>query len=1079
MDGGLINLDSPKANILGTLAFSGGTLQESAVVSGGAGVLALISGFGAGDAIDLSAIGTGATLTYSTVGGNLVVTVAGGSAEVISGSAVTENFTFAGTDYNFGLGSIAGGEALTIAPVITIASGSSSTNATIGSGYTLDVLGGGSATGAQILSGGSAVIAGTDTGATIALGGTETVLGTASGDEVFGTELLAGTAANIALNGGVLVLDSATADLIGNLNFANQATLAETAVIANGFGDNALITGFGKGDAIDLSAIGSGATLTSISSNGNAIISIAGGANEGSAIESFTFAGQAGSLFVPGSISGGEVLTLINPVITVTGSSSSGDIAHAGYQLDVTATGTEISGSILAGATGQIYGVDDGSTIALGGSEVVYVGGSASFDNISGSQLVSGTASGETLSSGATLAVASGGTASNIVLSGGVMELAAGATLNSGLTFAGAATLQENALLSPGAVISGFTTGDAIDLAVGTGAIITSTTLGGDTILTISNGSAEGTNALTLTMAGTGDIYALGSVAGGGEALTEIPILTSFTSGDIVVGVIGDDNDSGDYTDNQAAPIALEEIDPTTGKIIGEMVLSQQTVGDNSVISGEYGSSSEGILQLAADGESLVIAGYGINADVYNEAEQGYTIGGIYGNSALAQSTSVLDNSEGLTPISRVVADIGYTGSVDTSTALYDVYNLNNPRSVTTVDGQVFYLSGQGNKDGTQGVFVANDGASLATAIDTTYDTRDAEIYDGVLYVSQNSSEGSSNIESFGTVAGLNGPTTPVILSGINTSVVLTAAQTNSVNAGAVGTAVALSPEQYFFANATTLYVADGGQPKAGTIGDGGLQKWILNTNTGQWQLAYTLSAGLNLIDNSSVSTNTAGTTGLIGLTGVLNANGTVTFYATNSTIGDLDQTYVYTITDNVAATNAAGGEAFIVVTTAGADTNVRGISLTPGAPTNVTVASGQTSAGLTVSTGSTLNVLAGGSITSAVILSGGVATVSGSDSGSLIVAEGTETIYGSASGDNVYGTQIVSGSVNSETVYYGATLEVQAGGTATAITTEVNGGLVISGTVSTLTMSGRHCRLGGGRRFALWSYLRGCRYGG
>jgi len=54
-------------------------------------------------------------------------------------------------------------------------------------------------------------------------------------------------------------------------------------------------------------------------------------------------------------------------------------------------------------------------------------------------------------------------------------------------------------------------------------------------------------------------------------------------------------------------------------------------------------------------------------------------------------------------------------------------------------------------------------------------------------------------------------------------------------------------PFGIWFANPTTLYVADEGD---GTLanaatGAGGLQKWILAGNT--WQLAYTLTAGLNL----------------------------------------------------------------------------------------------------------------------------------------------------------------------------------------------------------------------------------------
>ncbi len=1094
LSGGTVLLESKKSNISGAISFAGaGTFIESAIISAGFGAIGTITGFNANDVIELTAIGTGATLTTNTIGGSTtVLSVSGGSAE----GALTESFTFAGTNLNLQMSAIAGGgDAITLNPVITVASGTTSTGAIINAGYTLDVLAGGSVTGAQILSGGSAIVAGSDSGSTvflggsatitgtasgdiisgtetvsgsdtgnrIALGGTEIVTGSASADVILGTEIISGSASNLTLNGGTLNLASSTASLTGGLSFTGQSTLEETVLIATGSGVGALITGFGTGDVIDLSAIGTGATLTSATSGANAVVSITGGSTEGSATESFTFANAAGSIFSllsisGGSISGGDSFSIVSPVITVgAGTVSTGDTVSAGYELKVLATGTEVSGQILAGGTALISGTDQGSSIALGGAETVATGGSATGDTVFGTQTVSGTASGETIGSTGAVTIAANGGFSNILLNGGVLELSGTtSSLSGGITFAGAATLREDGLTSPAGLITGFGTNDTIDLAaIGTGAIITSTTAAGNTILTISGGTGEGAADLTVTMAGTGNIYALGKdAAGTGETLTEIPILTSFTAGDIVVGVIGDDNDSGDYGDNQAAPIALEEF-TTSGQLVGEMVLSDSNSTLNGIleygISGEYGSSSEGILQLSGDGQSLVIAGYNVNAATYNAAE---VSGGIntYGTAALAQTTS-LESSTTATPVARVIADISSTGTVDTSTALYNIFNTNNPRSVATVDGQVFYISGQGAKDGTQGVFVANDGASAATAIDSSTDTRDIEIYNGQLYVSQNSSEGTSNIETFGALP-VNGATTPSILSGIDISVSLTAAQANSVNAGAVGTAVALSPEQFFFANATTLYVADGGQPKAGTIGDGGLQKWTLDTTTGQWQLAYTLSAGLNLVENGSVSGDTAGTTGLIGLTGVLNANGTVTFYATNSTIGDLDQTYVYTITDTVDATSNTGA-AFTIVTTASPDTNVRGIAQAPSAPTHVTVTSGVTSAGLTISTGSTLNVLAGGSITGAVILSGGTATISGADTGSLIVADGGETVYGTATGDNVYGTQIVSGSVSNEIVYYGATLEVAAGGTAIAITAEVNGVVEISGAVTGLTLSG------------------------
>jgi hypothetical protein len=394
-----------------------------------------------------------------------------------------------------------------------------------------------------------------------------------------------------------------------------------------------------------------------------------------------------------------------------------------------------------------------------------------------------------------------------------------------------------------------------------------------------------------------------------------------------VISVYGDGEGDGVYGDNQASPIVLEEV-TTAGAAVAELDLPETTttVGGvtESEISGEYGSSSEGTLQLAANGQSLVIMGYGVNDDVFNSASLS-----TYGTAALAQTTSILNNGT-YTAVPRVVADIGYTGTVDTSTAVYNVFNTNNPRSVTTADGTTFYISGQGVKgDTTQGVFTVQDGSSTATAIDTATDTRTVEIYDNTLYVSQDSKQpsggGTSNISSLGTLP-VTGTTTPTVLPGISQTITLQAGQGNTLNSGDTGTVIHLSPENFFFANSTTLYVADGGAPKEGGIGVGGLQKWSLVGGT--WTLDYTLSAGLNLVANSG----TAGTTGLIGLTGVVNGD-TVTLYATNATIGDLDPTYLYGITDSLTATTLPADESFTALMTAAPDTNIRGVAFAPTAP--------------------------------------------------------------------------------------------------------------------------------------------------
>lgn len=538
--------------------------------------------------------------------------------------------------------------------------------------------------------------------------------------------------------------------------------------------------------------------------------------------------------------------------------------------------------------------------------------------------------------------------------------------------------------------------------------------------------------------------------------------LKSFTEGDLVISIVGDGDGSGTYTDNQASPITLEEI-TTTGEVVGTMVLPQATTVVDGVteyaVSGEYGSSSEGELQLSQDGESLVIGGYGINAATYNAGGAA-----VYGDARLAQSTSLTGTN--YTAVPRVVADISYDGTVDTRTALYGVFNTNNIRSVATVDGTSFYITGQGVKgDTTQGVFYADDGASVATAIDTSTDTRVTEIVNGVLYVSRDSTQGSggtSNIASYGTTLPVSA-TQSEVLPAINGSVTLTAAEENSLNASAVGTTVSLSPESYFFASPTVLYVADSGNPKAGGVGDGGLQKWTYNGTA--WTLDYTLSVGLNLVSNTS----TSGTTGLIGLTGEVDGD-EVVLYATNATVGDLDQTYLFTITDDLDATTAPADESFTTLMTAAADTNIRGVSFAPtdtSTASAVTVASGGSSTSATISNGGSIVVQSGGTATGASILSGGTielesakAALSGtvlfSGQGTLqidsIASSGygrLATISGFGAADVIDDTVMGTGTTLSTTVSDGNTVATLSSGTVSQQFTFAGSALAASLTLS------------------------------
>ena len=153
-------------------------------------------------------------------------------------------------------------------------------------------------------------------------------------------------------------------------------------------------------------------------------------------------------------------------------------------------------------------------------------------------------------------------------------------------------------------------------------------------------------------------------------------------------------------------------------------------------------------------------------------------------------------------------------------------------------------------------------------------------------------------------------------------------------------------PFGLFFANATTLYVADEGdgtKADAATDTESGLEKWVFNGTS--WQLAYTLQNGLNLGIPYSVANGPHGEVyptalnpspdGLRNLTGRVNRDGTVTLWAITSTIssnGDqgADPNQLVAITDRVAATTP-GGEHFNTLRTARYGEVFRGVSLTPG----------------------------------------------------------------------------------------------------------------------------------------------------
>jgi hypothetical protein len=166
-------------------------------------------------------------------------------------------------------------------------------------------------------------------------------------------------------------------------------------------------------------------------------------------------------------------------------------------------------------------------------------------------------------------------------------------------------------------------------------------------------------------------------------------------------------------------------------------------------------------------------------------------------------------------------------------------------------------------------------------------------------------------------------------------------------------------PFGIWFADDKTLYVADEGDGNTGSTAAtfygpaaaqefAGLEKWVFDSTTQVWNLAYTLQAGLGLgvpyvVPGYPTGNNPVkllpwapATDGLRNLTGRVDRDGKVMIWAITSTVsgsGDqgADPNRLVVITDQLAATSLPAGETFKTLHTAKSGEVLRGVSFTPG----------------------------------------------------------------------------------------------------------------------------------------------------
>ncbi len=335
-----------------------------------------------------------------------------------------------------------------------------------------------------------------------------------------------------------------------------------------------------------------------------------------------------------------------------------------------------------------------------------------------------------------------------------------------------------------------------------------------------------------------------------------------------------------------------------------------------------FSSKSEGALTLSANRKFLTYMGYDAGVGL-NGVSNSYSTGAnLAGNTA--------------TQYDRKVALISGNGSVSL-TAESNAYSGDNPRAVISVDGTQFYMAG--NSDST----IEKDGTGPGTTIGARYGTpgsntsvqlgvyfaadrpdestkkhvkdnnfRGISIFNGNLYVSK----GSGGNGDDGIFQVLNGSSNGLPLGTGNTITELLGTPATDPVSGANSPIV---PFGFWFANATTLYVADEGYANTDASGNlipdpmAGLQKWSLINGT--WTLDYVIQNGLELNQAKNVPGYPVPTYtyGIRNITGVKNWDGSVTIFAITAQYstesgGEPDPTRLVAVTDQLSATSLASG---------------------------------------------------------------------------------------------------------------------------------------------------------------------------
>jgi hypothetical protein len=393
-------------------------------------------------------------------------------------------------------------------------------------------------------------------------------------------------------------------------------------------------------------------------------------------------------------------------------------------------------------------------------------------------------------------------------------------------------------------------------------------------------------------------------------------------------------NDKPDSSFGVTSPIILQTM-TTAGSVVNTLNI------DTSQVVTSFSSKSELALNIAPNGQSLSFMGYagaGVGTlDVSNSDAPGIPdptnpVTSFYATPAnpyaFARTITTVnaDGTVNYTPTEAYGGNNGRAALLGTNGQYYTVGNSNNGASTTS--NAITTSTGLESFTPINAATATGTAPAAPNQVDPGYTShtgdkfgkdnnyRGLTEYNGNLYFTKGS--GSNGIDTVYTVSSPSLPTgsagTISVLPGFPTGYAKTTAD--------------FTPFGLFFANDTTLYVADEGTGDAVDASlHAGLEKWSLVG--GVWQLDYTLQLGLigssyTLCPDNSFTVGCANAyynvvnSGLRNIAGRVNADGTVTIWgATADTSGSgdngADPNEIVQITDFIGATSLPGSEQFSV----------------------------------------------------------------------------------------------------------------------------------------------------------------------